>query len=169
MNLDKFSNPIFTDNDLFDIIYQGDIEQIFKLPIIKNSELELLETHAYEQLTHYTEPEFSTIAEFDSAQQNDWFMPAEYYNFDIFEYCISQCSTNEQITRVCEEFVEFENRNMIRVLQWAKYFVDTCTKNNVLWGVGRGSSVASYILFLLKVHKIDSMKYNLEWQEFLRG
>ena len=39
---------------------------------------------------------------------------------------------------------------------------------NVLWGVGRGSSVASYALFLIGVHKIDSVKYDLDWREFLR-
>ena len=35
-------------------------------------------------------------------------------------------------------------------------------------GVGRGSSVASYILYLIGVHRIDSIKYNLDWKEFLR-
>jgi len=50
----------------------------------------------------------------------------------------------------------------------AKYFVDTMQANNVVWGVGRGSSVASYVLYLIGVHKIDSIKYNLDWQEFLR-
>jgi DNA polymerase III alpha subunit len=37
-----------------------------------------------------------------------------------------------------------------------------------VWGVGRGSSVASYVLFLIGVHRIDSMKYNLDYKEFLR-
>jgi len=54
------------------------------------------------------------------------------------------------------------------LLKWMKYFVDTCRTNRVVWGVGRGSSVASYVLYLIGVHRIDSMKYNLDWQEFLR-
>jgi len=41
-------------------------------------------------------------------------------------------------------------------------------KNNIVWGVGRGSSVASYVLFLLGVHKIDSMYYELSVDEFLK-
>ena len=57
---------------------------------------------------------------------------------------------------------------MIRILQWLKYFVDTCLANNIVWGVGRGSSVSSFVLYLLNVHRIDSIKYNLNWQEFLR-
>jgi DNA polymerase III alpha subunit len=49
-----------------------------------------------------------------------------------------------------------------------KYLVDTLRKNNVVWGVGRGSSVASYILYLIGVHKVDSIKYNLDINEFLK-
>jgi DNA polymerase III alpha subunit len=42
------------------------------------------------------------------------------------------------------------------------------TENHVIWGVGRGSSVASYVLYLLGVHRIDSMFYDLDVSEFLR-
>jgi DNA polymerase III alpha subunit len=48
------------------------------------------------------------------------------------------------------------------------YIIDTMRKNNIVWGVGRGSSVASYILYLLGVHKVDSVKYNLHIEEFLK-
>jgi len=70
--------------------------------------------------------------------------------------------------RLIEELQEYRERNMLELLLWLKYFVDTCEKNNILWGVGRGSSVASYVLYLLKVHRIDSLKYNLDYQDFLR-
>jgi DNA polymerase III alpha subunit len=40
--------------------------------------------------------------------------------------------------------------------------------NNIVWGVGRGSSVASYVLYLLGVHKVDSIKYGLDIREFLK-
>jgi len=46
--------------------------------------------------------------------------------------------------------------------------VDTFRKNNVVWGVGRGSSVSSYVLYLLGVHRVDSIKYKLNINEFLR-
>jgi DNA polymerase III alpha subunit len=63
---------------------------------------------------------------------------------------------------------EYKSRNMLDLLRWLKYFVDTCEKEGVVWGIGRGSSVASYILYLIGVHSVDSIKYNLDWQEFLR-
>jgi DNA polymerase III alpha subunit len=54
------------------------------------------------------------------------------------------------------------------LLRYLKYLVDTLKSNNMIWGVGRGSSVASYVLYLLGVHKIDSMFYDLDITEFLR-
>ena len=41
-------------------------------------------------------------------------------------------------------------------------------ENNLIWGVGRGSSVASYVLYKLGVHRIDSIFYDLDPGEFLR-
>jgi len=40
--------------------------------------------------------------------------------------------------------------------------------NRVIWGVGRGSSVASFVLYKLGVHRINSLHYNLDVGEFLR-
>ena len=58
---------------------------------------------------------------------------------------------------------------MIPVLKTMKYVVDTLRANNVVWGVGRGSSVSSYVLFIIGVHKIDSVKYKLPINEFFKG
>ena len=56
----------------------------------------------------------------------------------------------------------------VGIKQLAEYSEINLKTNSIVWGVGRGSSVASYVLFLLGVHKIDSVKYNLDWREFLR-
>jgi len=55
------------------------------------------------------------------------------------------------------------------VLHVMKYVVDTLRENQIVWGVGRGSSVASYVLYLIGVHKIDSIKYKLPIEEFFKG
>lgn len=105
--------------------------------------------------------------EFDQTLQKNWLMPEEYQNMDIEGYLVNVCP-KENYQRLIEELQEYRARNMLDLLRWLKYFVDTCRANNIVWGVGRGSSVASYALFLLGVHKIDSLKYKLDWQEFLR-
>jgi DNA polymerase III alpha subunit len=105
---------------------------------------------------------------FDQNNRLNWFMPAEYKQFDIEDYVLGLCNTPQQKQRVENELTLYKSHAMMDVLQFLKYMVDTLRKNNIVWGVGRGSSVASYVLFLLGVHKVDSIKYNLDPTEFLR-
>ena len=96
-------------------------------------------------------------------------MPNSYKSFDIETYVRSICPDNQNsINRVKEELEAFKEMGYINLLRFLHYLVNFMKENNIIWGVGRGSSVASYVLFLLGVHKIDSLQYNLNWREFLR-
>jgi DNA polymerase III alpha subunit len=97
-----------------------------------------------------------------------WNIPTEYKNLNIEEFLINVCP-KENYQRLHEELELFYKNDMIMVLKTMKYLVDTFRKNNVVWGVGRGSSVASYILYLIGVHKVDSVKYELPITEFFKG
>ena len=100
---------------------------------------------------------------------DNWNMPQEYKELDIYNYILELCPDEiPYMTRVCYELAEFEKRGMYPVLKFLKYLVDTCEPNGVVLGVGRGSSVASYCLYLLGVHRIDSIKYELDIKEFLK-
>ncbi len=103
----------------------------------------------------------------DNIDIAEWFMPIEYRNMDIEGFLIDQCP-KENYDRLIAELELYRKNKMIPVLCMMKYIVDTLRKNNVVWGVGRGSSVASYVLFLLGVHKIDSVKYKLPIEEFFK-
>ena len=105
---------------------------------------------------------------FDQNNRLNWFMPDEYKQFDIEDYVLGLCKTSEETERVNYELNLYKSHAMMDVLQFLKYMVDTLRKNNIVWGVGRGSSVASYVLYLLGVHKVDSIKYDLDPTEFLR-
>jgi len=106
--------------------------------------------------------------EFDKLNQQNWFMPERYKTYDIVDWLYCECRTTEQKNRVTEELKLFAQHNMIDLLKYLKYLIDTLRENNVLWGVGRGSSVASYVLYLMGVHKVDSIKYDLDINEFLK-
>ena len=80
----------------------------------------------------------------------------------------NKCTTDKEIARCAEELIEFKKRDMNNLLRYMIYLVDFMRENNIVWGVGRGSSVASYVLYLIGVHKIDSIQYGLDWREFLR-
>lgn len=99
---------------------------------------------------------------------HNWNMPHEYLHLNVYQFLLDLCTTDEQRKRVSLEYAEFDQRGLADVLRFLKYMVDLCKENNIVLGVGRGSSVASYCLFLLGVHKIDSIKYNLDIKEFLK-
>lgn len=102
------------------------------------------------------------------ADPSNWFIPKEYQQMDIIEWVMINCP-KENLERTAKELELFQKHNMIPVLKTMKYIVDTLRTNNLVWGVGRGSSVASYVLHLIGVHKIDSIKYNLPIEEFFKG
>jgi DNA polymerase III alpha subunit len=104
----------------------------------------------------------------ESVNPAHWFIPNEYYP-NLVEFLYGSCTTNEQRDRVSQELELFISNGMYDVLHVMKYIVDTLRANNVVWGVGRGSSVASYVLHLIGVHKIDSIKYNIPIEEFFKG
>ena len=41
-------------------------------------------------------------------------------------------------------------------------------KNKFIWGVGRGSSVSSYILYLIGVHRVNSLKFGFDIKDYLK-
>jgi len=100
---------------------------------------------------------------------DNWYIPNEYKSFDVEKFCLDLCKTTEEQQRVELELKLYRENNFIPVLQAIKYVIDTLRNNNIVWGVGRGSSVASYVLFLLGVHKIDSIKYDIPIEEFFKG
>jgi DNA polymerase III alpha subunit len=166
MRLDKFSNPVFDSNDLFRALYQG-VELSGDLYVDPDTDTKLLEQFSEVSIIPPLDEHQLSVEEFDEAMQSVWNMPSEYQNMDIESYLV-QHSNKEHYERLMEELDEFKSRNMLNLLRWLKYFVDTCEKHNIVWGVGRGSSVASYVLYVIGVHSIDPIRYNLDWREFLR-
>ena len=108
------------------------------------------------------------VEEFDQFKQNIWYMPEEYKNLDIAEHILSLCDSDAKLQRCGQELLLFQERHLFDLLRYLKYLVDTMRSHRMIWGVGRGSSVARYVLYLLGVHRIDSMFYDLEPTEFLR-
>ena len=167
MRLDKYSNPIFNEQDLFEALYKG--QKLSADLFVENTPdvIQLEKQLEYSFQTPYPDTLDISVEGYDQAHQSNWQMPNEYKSMDIEGFLVHVCP-KENYQRLLDELDAYRARNMIDLLRWLKYFVDTCEKEGVVWGVGRGSSVASYVLFLIGVHSIDSIKYNLDWQEFLR-
>jgi len=167
MRTDKYSQRILNEIDICGL-YLRDPERHVNHVLAENVKLDpRVELERAPKLVQYTEPSLS-VEEFDRQQQANWLMPQKYKDLDIAEWVLDQCTTDAQRQRVGEELLLYLDRDLFPLLQYLKYLVDTLRQNNLVWGVGRGSSVASYVLFLIGVHRIDSMYYDLDIGEFLR-
>lgn len=99
---------------------------------------------------------------------DEWMFPEKYQKIDVKEWLYKKCKTEEEINRVDQEYVLFEERNLIMLLRLFIYLVDYMRENNYVWGVGRGSSVSSYILYLIGIHRVNSLKFNLDIKDYLK-
>lgn len=108
----------------------------------------------------------------------DWNIPSEYKQLDLIEYCNEALETycsgmmederNVRFVRVARELSLYFQLGLQDVLRTLIFIINTLRANNIVWGVGRGSSVSSYVLYLIGVHDVDSVKYELDITDFLR-
>jgi DNA polymerase III alpha subunit len=173
MKTTDFNEILLDQQDVFDGLYSGKITSLDSINLDNKTVNQFNQARQENAdpfpLLYAFEQTVKSIEEFDRQNQNNWFMPEEYKTYDIVDYLYSQCRTIEQKERVTEELTLFAQHNFIMVLKYLKYLVDTMRKHNIVWGVGRGSSVASYCLYLLGIHRVDSIKYDLDIHEFLKG
>jgi len=107
----------------------------------------------------------------------EWNIPEEYKDLNVLRYVatklMEEIKTDDpelcpRAERVADELNLYESLGLMDVLRTLIFVINTLIENNVVWGVGRGSSVASYVLYLIGVHDVDSFKYGLNIEEFLR-
>ena len=170
MKYDQYGQAYTDSNELCNLLYKDPKLDISRFQVEDSLEYNrsVAELHAELDLLDSYHQINQTVEEFDSVLQRNWRMPQEYRELDIAEYVLGLCQEEHELQRVGQELLLYQERDLFDLLRYLKYLVDTLRKNNVVWGVGRGSSVASYVLFLLGVHKIDSLYYNLDIEEFLK-
>ena len=173
MKQNKFGELVFSENDICDLLMQGHaIDSLKSMTVDETVNLEQLIAlvERPEALLLWGFPHNSDIAvpEFHLTQQNSWHMPTEYKQLDIAAHILGLCNSEAELQRCGEELLLFQERNLFDLLRYLKHLVDIMTDNRIIWGVGRGSSVASYVLYKLGVHRIDSLYYKLDCREFLR-
>jgi DNA polymerase III alpha subunit len=165
MKVDNYGQFIYTEDEICDIIYRNPTQNISSIIVEKGINFdEILELQNVPEIIVYVEPSMS----FDETNQHNYYVPVEYKSLDIAAYVLDKCKTEEELQRAGEELLLFQQLNMFNLLVYLKYLVDTMRKNNIVWGVGRGSSVASFVLYLIGIHKINSLYYDLPINEFIR-
>lgn len=106
-----------------------------------------------------------------------WNLPSPYDTLDPIEYIIDkhiqqiqhmpEAEQARREARLAKELVKYKELDLFNVLRAIIYVINTLTSCNVIWGIGRGSSVSSYVLYVIGVHDVDSFAYNLDIDDFL--
>jgi DNA polymerase III alpha subunit len=155
------SNPL-TETDLLELLYQERSGPV----AVDQAVLDLYDHGCYElgldqKFTHQDLPSADQLLE-------TWSMPDEYKNIDLERFFAQKISTAEEIERVSLELELYKKNGLYTLLKYLIYTVDVMKENNIVWGVGRGSSVSSYLLYLVGLHSVNPLKYKLDIKEFFR-
>lgn len=97
-----------------------------------------------------------------------WIIPKKYYDYDIVKILSSRCKSNTELERLVIELREFIKRDQVKIILAMFYLVDWLRENNIVWGVGRGSSVASFVLYLIGINRINPLDFDIDLSEFFK-
>ena len=171
MKQNKFGELIFSESDICNLIMQGRDPMTLDGMLVDDT-VQVEKPHGlFDDFPQFMQPDHdsaTTVAEWHGRQQRNWHMPEEYKNMDIAAHVLGLCTNEAELQRCGAELLLYQERNLFDLLRYLTYLVAVMQDNRIIWGVGRGSSVASYVLYKLGVHRIDSMYYDLDPQEFLR-
>lgn len=169
--VDAWGRVIFAGEDAIELLLRGhDIASLLLTPDTTTTEYNHLcgarDKTAY-QIAEIATPT-ETPAEARSRQLAAWLLPDAYRDLAVRDELLARCQDAVEIDRVNAEMDMFEQRGWLPLLRLMFYLVDDFRARGVVWGVGRGSSVASFCLYLIGIHKCDSLHYNLDIHEFLK-
>lgn len=156
--MDSQTDLILSEHTGLELLYRG--------RSLQNLEFDPAVVRAFNSKCEYLD--VSALRE-DHEISQEFLIPEKYRELDVVEYLAGLVPDHEgRQARVAEELELFQARNLFPVLRMLIYIVDQMRQHRIVWGVGRGSSVASYCLYLIGIHRIDSYAYDLPIREFLK-
>lgn len=164
--IDDDGNVVYFLNSLIELLYKGESPSELLFPE-NDVDVKLFNQNAYENFDEesYSLPKsLKTIEE----RKHKWFYPDFYDTIDLKEYFLALCKNDIEKNRALEELDMFMERDMEKFLRFCIYFSNMINENNWVIGVGRGSSCACFLLYLLKIHLVNPIQYNLNIKEFLK-
>jgi hypothetical protein len=170
MQQNKFGELIFAEDDIVELVMQGRDCSVLNGMIVDESVDLGLMPDFLDPVPCLEQQQFhaGSVSDWHAEQQRNWHMPQEYRDTDIASHVLGLCDNEAELQRCGQELLLYQERDLFDLLRYLRYLVTVMTKNNIIWGVGRGSSVASHVLYKLGVHRINSIYYNLDIAEFLR-
>ena len=169
-NIDKFGRSVITEREVCKLLYHNPKLEISNIALSSDSKFNQSLDKLYVNWPKISQLEEILLSpeEWHSHNQSTWFMPEEYQQLDVAAWLLDQCKSDSELQRCGQELLLYAERDMLNLLRYLKYLVDTMRQNQIIWGVGRGSSVASFVLYLLGIHRVNSIYYDLDITEFIR-
>lgn len=170
--IDNWGRVVLTDAEILELLYNG-YDVTPDVLVEQSSDIDTYNKWCQffgkpdDKLNIYSPLDISP-EEFHTQRTSEWLMPEEYKAINLEEWLFEKCTRVDEIERVQLEMELFKKYEMEDLLRFMIYMVENLRESKIWWGVGRGSSVSSYCLFLIGVHKIDSIKYELDIREFIR-
>lgn len=166
--MDQHGRMVFNEQDVVEMMYHGPV----KNTVLVNDSSVVIQVKTVcadmiDQLEFNIETWQDDPAWADRARQN-WHIPEKYATLDIYNYFADMDLKEYEFERVAEELVLYQDRELFPMLKFLIFLVDFMREHKIVYGVGRGSSVASYCLYLIGLHKVNSIKYGLDIKEFLK-
>ena len=171
MITDNVGNPYYETDDLIKLVYTGRLELWEKVKTLESIDTVLYNKYPESldlPMLNTCTPGYASTVSVDSENQQHFLMPDEYKHIDVLDFCLNRCKHDYERDRVHMEYEKYVKHNMVDILLYTIYLMDVIVENNIVIGVGRGSSVSSYILYLIGVHKIDPIQYELDCNEFFK-
>jgi DNA polymerase III alpha subunit len=107
----------------------------------------------------------------------EWTIPEAYKQLDVVQHLstahamLFEGTDPEELEqrerRLAQELNLYRKYGLYDVLRAVIWIINTLTARDTVWGVGRGSSVSSYVLYVIGVHDVDSFAYGLDIDDFL--
>jgi DNA polymerase III alpha subunit len=171
MKTNKYGQAILSSDHLRELLLQG--KNIGHLNVLEDEDIVLYNKHQDALLRNVTlfldaPEETLSFDEFHESKATEWLFPVAYQQTDVYAWLVNKCKTQIEIDRVDEEYKLYKDRDLIMLLRLFIYLINYMRENKFIWGVGRGSSVSSYILYLIGVHRVDSLKYRLDIKDYLK-
>ena len=171
MKINMYGQAILSGDNLRELLLQG--KNIGHLNVVRDEDIQLYEQYQdilLRQKTIFLDApeEVLTFDGFHLQKADEWIFPLEYQQIDVHAFLLGKCNTQQEIDRVNEEYVLYLERDLVMLLRLFIFLVDFMRKNKFIWGVGRGSSVSSYILYLIGIHRVNSLKYGFDIKDYLK-
>ena len=125
------------------------------------------------EASDYYDAKYETCTSIDESMVTDQCETTDHaHTQEDYQYVVDllmksdRLSHDEQSLKRLEQELEFFDREHHILFIIQVYGLISQFKNdNVVWGVGRGSSCASYVLFLLEVHDINPVAFDIPFSE----